>query len=79
MAELKGKLADCRIIDIAGRTSETVVFGATVVLIEQEAQARNNVRSWVRMRRTLSFPVFRYSHRRSAGPSSASGSGTSWK
>ena len=40
LAELKGKLADCRIIDIAGRTSETVVFGATVVLIEQEAQAK---------------------------------------
>ena len=40
LAELKGKLADCRIIDIAGRISETVVFGATVVLIEQEAQAK---------------------------------------
>ena len=40
LAELMGKLADCRIIDIAGRTSETVVFGATVVLIEQEAQAK---------------------------------------
>ena len=40
LAELKGKLADCRIIDIAGRTSDTVVFGATVVLIEQEAQAK---------------------------------------
>ena len=40
LAELKGKLADCRIIDIAGRFSETVVFGATVVLLEQEAQAQ---------------------------------------
>jgi transcription elongation factor GreA len=40
LAELKGKLADARIIDIAGRVSETVVFGATVVLIEQEAQEK---------------------------------------
>ena len=40
LAELKGKLADARIIDTAGRVSETVVFGATVVLIEQEAQEK---------------------------------------
>ena len=40
LGELKGKLADARIIDIAGRVSETVVFGATVVLIEQEAQEK---------------------------------------
>lgn len=40
LGELKGKLADARIIEIAGRTSETVVFGATVVLIEQEAQEK---------------------------------------
>ena len=38
IAELEGKLADARIIEIAGRTSETIVFGATVVLIEQESQ-----------------------------------------
>jgi transcription elongation factor GreA len=33
-------LADARIIDTTGRTSDTVVFGATVVLIEQEAQQK---------------------------------------
>lgn len=38
IAEIEGKLADARIIEIAGRTSETIVFGATVVLIEQESQ-----------------------------------------
>ena len=47
LSELKGKLADCRIIDIAGRTSDTVVFGATVVLIEQEAQAKKQKASSV--------------------------------
>ncbi len=40
IAELEGKLADARIIETAGRVSETVVFGATVVLIEQEAQEK---------------------------------------
>jgi transcription elongation factor GreA len=40
LIELESKLADARIIDTAGRTSETVVFGATVVLIEQEAQQK---------------------------------------
>ncbi len=38
IAELESKLADARIIEVAGRTSETIVFGATVVLIEQESQ-----------------------------------------
>ena len=34
MKELEGKLADARIIDTANRTSETVVFGATVTLMD---------------------------------------------
>lgn len=40
LIELESKLADARIIDTAGRTSDTVVFGATVVLIEQTAQQK---------------------------------------
>ncbi len=40
IAELESKLADARIIETAGRTSDTVVFGATVLLIEQESQAK---------------------------------------
>ena len=40
IAELQTKLAEARIIDTTGRVSDTVVFGATVVLIEQEAQER---------------------------------------
>ncbi|MGH7258632.1 MAG: transcription elongation factor GreA [Nitrospiraceae bacterium] len=40
IAELQTKLAEARIIDTAGRVSETVVFGATVVLIEQETQEK---------------------------------------
>lgn len=40
IAELQTKLAEARIIDTAGRVSDTVVFGATVVLIEQETQER---------------------------------------
>ncbi|MEX5218646.1 MAG: transcription elongation factor GreA [Nitrospira sp.] len=40
LIELESKLADARIIETAGRTSETVVFGATVVVIEQEAQQK---------------------------------------
>lgn len=40
LAELESKLADARIIDTVGRTSNTVVFGATVVLIEQESQSK---------------------------------------
>lgn len=38
--ELEGKLADARIIDIANRTSETIVFGATVVVIESESRQK---------------------------------------
>jgi transcription elongation factor GreA len=40
IAEVEHKLADARIIEIAGRTSETIVFGATVVVVEQESQQR---------------------------------------
>ena len=38
--EIENKLADARIIETAGRTSETVVFGATVQLIELEARQK---------------------------------------
>src|SRR5262245_62698053 len=38
IVELESKLADARIIETAGRVSETIVFGATVHLIEQESQ-----------------------------------------
>ncbi|MFM8540226.1 MAG: transcription elongation factor GreA [Nitrospira sp.] len=38
--ELEGKLADARIIETTGRTSETVVFGATVLLIEAESRQK---------------------------------------
>lgn len=38
--EVENKLADARIIETAGRTSETVVFGATVQLIELEAKQK---------------------------------------
>jgi len=40
MAELETKLADARVVEITGRTTETVVFGATVSVIEQESQAK---------------------------------------
>lgn len=40
IAEIETKLADARIIEIAGRTSETVVFGATVLVVEQESQSK---------------------------------------
>jgi transcription elongation factor GreA len=40
LAEIETKLADARVIEITGRTSETVVFGATVLLIEQESQLK---------------------------------------
>jgi len=40
ISELGSKLADARIIETAGRTSETVVFGATVQLIELEAKQK---------------------------------------
>ena len=38
--ELESKLADARIIETAGRTSNTVVFGATVLLIELDAKQK---------------------------------------
>jgi transcription elongation factor GreA len=40
ISEIENKLADARIIETAGRTSETVVFGATVQLIELEARQK---------------------------------------
>jgi transcription elongation factor GreA len=40
ISEVENKLADARIIETAGRTSETVVFGATVQLIELEAKQK---------------------------------------
>ncbi len=40
ISELERKLADARIVETANRTSETVVFGATVQLIEMESQQK---------------------------------------
>jgi len=40
IAEIESKLADARIVEIAGRSSDTIVFGATVLVIEQESQAK---------------------------------------
>lgn len=40
IAELERRLAEARIVEIAGRTSETIVFGATVVVVEQESQQK---------------------------------------
>jgi transcription elongation factor GreA len=40
LSEVENKLADARIIETAGRTSETVVFGATVLLIELDAKQK---------------------------------------
>jgi transcription elongation factor GreA len=40
IAELETKLADARVVEIAGRTTDTVVFGATVWVIEQESQSK---------------------------------------
>ena len=37
---MEGKLADARIIETAGRTSDTVVFGATVLLLEMDARQK---------------------------------------
>ena len=38
--ELEGKLADARIIENTNRTSETVVFGATVGLLETQSNQK---------------------------------------
>lgn len=40
IAEIESKLADARVVEITGRTTETVVFGATVSVIEQESQEK---------------------------------------
>ena len=40
IVELGAKLADARIIETAGRVSDTIVFGATVLVIEQESQSK---------------------------------------
>ena len=40
IVELQAKLADARIIETAGRVSDTIVFGATVLVIEQESQSK---------------------------------------
>jgi transcription elongation factor GreA len=40
IVELQAKLADARIIETAGRISDTIVFGATVLVIEQESQSK---------------------------------------
>jgi len=37
MKEIEGKLADARIIDTANLSGDTIVFGATVVLLETES------------------------------------------
>ncbi len=38
IADLEGKLADARVIDTTNLSSETVVFGATVTLVETASQ-----------------------------------------
>lgn len=38
--EIETKLAEARVVEIGGRRSETVVFGATVSVIEQESQSK---------------------------------------
>lgn len=40
ISEIETKLADARVIEISGRVSETIVFGATVQVIEQESQSK---------------------------------------
>ncbi|MBM4137996.1 MAG: transcription elongation factor GreA [Nitrospira sp.] len=40
IAEIEIKLADARIVEITGRVSETITFGATVSVIEQQTQSR---------------------------------------
>jgi transcription elongation factor GreA len=40
IAEIESKLADARVVEITGRTADTVVFGATVCVIEQETQTK---------------------------------------
>jgi transcription elongation factor GreA len=40
ISELERKLADARIVETANRASETVVFGATVALIDVQSQQK---------------------------------------
>src|SRR5262245_12217139 len=40
IAEIETKLADARVVETTGRSSDTVVFGATVLVIEQESQSK---------------------------------------
>jgi transcription elongation factor GreA len=40
ISEIESKLADARVVEMTGRTSETIVFGATVSLVEQESQSK---------------------------------------
>ncbi|MCP9452985.1 MAG: transcription elongation factor GreA [Nitrospira sp.] len=40
ITEIENKLADARVVEITGRNSDTVVFGATVMVIEQESQEK---------------------------------------
>ncbi len=40
IAEIESKIADTRVVEITGRTTNTVVFGATVSVIEQESQSK---------------------------------------
>lgn len=42
IAEIESKLADARVVEINRRTSETVIFGATVSVIEQASQAKKH-------------------------------------
>ena len=39
IAEIETKLADARVVEIAGRVSDTIVFGASV--LERERQAKS--------------------------------------
>jgi len=40
IAAIESKIADTRVVEITGRTTDTVVFGATVSVIEQESQSK---------------------------------------
>jgi transcription elongation factor GreA len=40
IAEIESKLADARVVEITGRTTDTVVFGATVLVVEQASQSK---------------------------------------
>jgi len=40
ISELETKLADARVVEMTGRSSETVVFGATVSVIEQQSRSK---------------------------------------